>query len=257
MVSIPMKHQSFFKQLDNLSQYPHVKAMVLTFGNDVFGRKFNNMHCMNPPAYIPRDILHNQAPAVTSDISNEKPLKLGFFGQYRREKKLDAFLDAFIAGSYTQPVELLVQGATMKPEDSEDFERIIAKYQHCQHINFLHKGLFGKNWQMAIADVDALLMPYSAARYRYHWAGMLFTAIGYQKPVVLSSEINPEVSQQFELGCVFESGNSQSLHVAIEQFINTFQEKSPVYEKELARAYEQYSPKYFAERLITLCKTNK
>ncbi len=253
----PKEAPNFFKEVENLAQYPNIKAAVMTFGTEVFGRKFTNMHCINPPAYIPRDIVPSEALPITRVITKEQPMKLGFFGQYRREKKLDAFLDAFIAGTYTNSVQLLVQGATMKPEDSEDFERIIAKYQHHQHIKFLHKGLFGKDWQAAIADVDALLMPYSAARYRYHWAGMLFTAIGYQKPVVLSSEINPEVSEQFDIGCVFESGNSESLHISIQQFINTFQEKAPVYEQELARAYEIYSPKIFAERLIRLCNKKK
>ena len=36
-------------------------------------------------------------------------------------------------------------------------------------------------------DIDALLLPYSAPRYKYHWGGMLFTAIGFKKPVVTST----------------------------------------------------------------------
>lgn len=253
----PGEAPRFYKEVEKLTECPNVKVVVLTFGNNILGRTFPNVHCVNPPAYIPRDILptsQNQSKKMDSDI---QPLKLGFFGQYRREKKLDDFLDAFLLGHYTHPVELLVQGATMKPEDSTDFERIIQKYQQHKHIKFLHKGLFGKDWQQAIADVDALLMPYSAARYRYHWAGMLFTAIGYQKPVVVSSEINPEVMEQYDLGCVFESGNSQSLQQNIEIFINNFPQKVAIYQQELSRAYSTYSPTGFAERVVALCTNQK
>ncbi|MDF2635483.1 MAG: glycosyl transferase group 1 [Pelosinus sp.] len=249
----PKEAPHFYKEVEKLKDFPNIKIVVLTFGSDVLGRTFPNVYCTKPPAYIPRDILGDCEEKGESIRSHSQTLTLGFFGQYRREKKLDAFLDAFLAGKYTQPVELLVQGATMKPEDSIDFERIIQKYQGHKHIKFLHKGLFGKEWQQAIANVDALLMPYSAARYQYHWAGMLFTAIGYQKPVVLSSEINPEVLQEYELGCAFQSGDTQSLFITIETFINTFSEKYPLYIKELARAYTTYSPSVFAERLVALC----
>lgn len=248
----PQEASRFYQEVERLKDCPNIKIVVLTFGQDVLGRTFPNVNCVNPPAYIPRDIIYEEK---SEDISSTiQPLKLGFFGQYRREKKLDAFLDAFLSGKYTQPVELLVQGATMKPEDSMDFERIIEKYKGHAHIKFLHKGLFGKDWQRAIMDVDALLMPYSAARYRYHWAGMLFTAIGYQKQVVLSSEINPEVLQEYGIGAVFQSGDAQSLHSTIEEFINTFAEKAPFYKHELARAYQAYSPALFAERMEALCK---
>jgi glycosyltransferase involved in cell wall biosynthesis len=250
----PQEASRFYQEAEKLKKFPNVKIVVLTFGDDVLGRTFSNVNCVNPPAYIPRDIIGHYEERNERETVKRKPLKLGFFGQYRREKKLDAFLDAFLSIQYTQPIELLVQGATMKPEDSIDFERIIQKYQGHKHIKFLHKGLFGKEWQQAIADVDALLMPYSAERYRYHWAGMLFTAIGYQKPVVLSSDINPEVFREYELGCAFKSGDSQSLYNSIEKFINNFSDKSPIYKKELARAYQAYSPILFAERLVTLCK---
>ena len=81
----------------------------------------------------------------------------------------------------------------MHAEDSDDFEQIIAQYRGDERLSFLHKGLIGAEWQRAILGVDALLMPYSAPRYRYHWGGMLFTAIGFGKPVVASDDMNPEV----------------------------------------------------------------
>ncbi|MBQ3452184.1 MAG: glycosyltransferase family 1 protein, partial [Selenomonadaceae bacterium] len=93
-------------------------------------------------------------------------------------------MEVYLKGNYTRRVELQVQGSTMHAEDSDDFEKIIGQYRGVEGLSFLHKGLIGAEWQRAILNVDALLMPYSAPRYRYHWGGMLFTAIGFGKPVV-------------------------------------------------------------------------
>ena len=119
----------------------------------------------------------------------------------------------------------MVQGATMNPSDSEDFERIKEVYSVYKNISFLHKGLIGAEWQKAIAEVDVLLMPYSAPRYKYHWGGMLFTAIGYNKPVVASDDINPEVWEKYNIGRTFKSGDLEDLKNSLEEFINTFDDK--------------------------------
>ncbi|MEN6414728.1 MAG: glycosyltransferase [Veillonellales bacterium] len=247
----PNEAPRFFKAVEKLRDYPNVKAAVLTFGDALFGHKFPNVYCINPPAYTPRDI--DFQPASFSGVLDQgRPLRLGFFGQYRREKQLDTFLDVFLTGQYKRPIQLQVQGATMNPDDSADFERIIKKYSGHPHIRFLHKGLIGKEWQTAIAGIDALLMPYSASRYRYHWAGMLFTAIGYQKPVVLSSEINPEVLAKYEIGVSFSGGDNHSLKEAIENFVNTFDDKAALYTRELDRAAADYSSGKFAKTLLQL-----
>jgi len=190
-------------------------------------------------------------------VRKKDVLRIGFFGQYRREKKLEDFLDVFIKGKYTRPLELLVQGSTMRPEDAADFERIQEKYGQQKHIKFLHKGLIGSEWQQAIADIDALLMPYSAPRYRYHWGGMLFTAIGYQKPVIVSDDINPEVMEKYQIGESFSSGNLQDLQLALERFINQFDDKVQLYAKELQAASEDFSPEAFAAKLEHIIFNNK
>ena len=93
-----------------------------------------------------------------------------------------------------------MQGATVKPEDGELFESIIKQYSKYSNIQFIHASLIGKDWDRALLSVDALLLPYGAERYRYHWAAMLFTAIGFQKPILISPEINPEVLEQYSIG---------------------------------------------------------
>ena len=237
----PTEAPKFLHEADKLRECINIRPTVLTFGSDIFGETRANIHTIYPPAYTPRDI-------ELSTPDNEI-LTIGFFGQYRREKRLEDFLKVYLQGQYTCPVKLLVQGATMHPEDASDFERIIRKYKDEQGIEFLHKGLIGKEWQQAIAKIDVLLMPYSAPRYRYHWGGMLFTAIGYQKPVIASDDMNPEVFDTYRIGECFKSGNMESLREVLQNFINFYAENQPVYQAELAKAAEAYSPAAFAERI--------
>ncbi len=60
-------------------------------------------------------------------ISANNTIKLGFFGQFRKEKNIERFIDAFVSLNYDNSVQLVVQGATVKPEDGELFESIIKK----------------------------------------------------------------------------------------------------------------------------------
>lgn len=239
----PDEAPKFFREVEKLRPYKNIRMVVLTFGTSVFGRQCPNVYPMYPPVFTARDLIPQP----------EKPadplLTIGFFGQYRREKKLEEFLEVFVRGHYTRPVKLLVQGSTMHPEDAADFERIIQKYQRYTDIAFLHKGLIGAAWQQAIMDVDALLMPYSAPRYRYHWGGMLFTAIGFHKPVIVSDDMNPEVLEQYKVGESFHSGDMKSLQETLESFINHFDMNAGIYEAQLRQASEVFAPEVFARNL--------
>ena len=164
------------------------------------------------------------------------------------------FLEVFVKGEYNREVNLIVQGSTMHAEDAEDFEKIIAEYKNFDGLTFLHKGLIGAEWQKKISEVDALLMPYSAPRYKYHWGGMLFTAIGFEKPVIVSSDMNPEVFEMYRIGEIFESGNLADLSKVLESFINNFDENISEYKKNLRAACEDFSPENFAKRLEKIVK---
>ena len=242
----PSEVDKFFNEAEKLLPHPNIKLVVLTFTNDILGRHLDNVYPIYPPTYTPRDISNAEFL-----IRNEE-LTIGFFGQYRREKKLEDLLEVFIKGNYTRPVKLIVQGSTMHAEDSEDFERIIAKYSRQSNISFLHKGLIGAEWQKAIAKIDALLMPYSAPRYRYHWGGMLFTAIGFHKPVIASDDMNPEVFDKFNIGETFRSGNLQDLGNVLENFINNFDINISKYSQGLSLAGEEFSPEVFIRHLISI-----
>ena len=248
----PKEAPKFLKAADALKNCANIRPTVLTFTNLIFGEQRENIRTIYPPTFVPRDI--SWRPDMQP--SAKKTLTVGFFGQYRREKRLEDFLDVYLAGesSFARPVQLLVQGSTMHPEDAEDFERILAKYKGKGGISFLHKGLIGAEWQRAIAEVDILLMPYSAPRYRYHWGGMLFTAIGFQKPVIASDDMNPEVFSAYSIGKTFPSGNLDKLKDCLIDFINTYDREAPHYARVLSEAARAYSPAVFAERIVGILK---
>ena len=239
----PAEAPKFLAAADKLSSNRNIKPVVLTFGDNIFGERRDNIFTIYPPTYTARDLTTNSYQLTANQ------LKIGFFGQYRREKNLRGLLEVYLNGNYTRKVELLVQGSTMHAEDAEDFEKIIRRYRNVEGLSFLHKGLIGAEWQRAILNVDALLMPYSAPRYRYPWGGMLFTAIGFGKPVVASNDMNPEVFDLYHVGETFESGNTDDLARVLEIFINDFDKNFPTYSKNLKAAGEDFSPVNFAGRL--------
>ena len=240
----PAEAPKFLAAAEKLSSNKNIKPVVLTFSNSIFGERRKNIFTIYPPTYTARDL--KVAPKISAA---GKILKVGFFGQYRREKNLRGLLEVYLKGNYTRKVELQVQGSTMHAEDSDDFEKIIGQYRGVEGLSFLHKGLIGAEWQRAILNVDALLMPYSAPRYRYHWGGMLFTAIGFGKPVVASDDMNPEVFELYRVGETFQSGNLDDLARVLEKFINDFDKNFPTYSKNLRAAGEDFSPVNFARRL--------
>ena len=157
----------------------------------------------------------------------------------------------YLAGQYTRPVRLLVQGSTMHAEDAAEFERIIAAYKG-RGITFLHRGLIGAEWQRAISEVDALLLPYSAERYRYQCSAMLFTAIGFQKPVLVSADMNPDVFARFPVGVTFSSGDSAALGRALELFINEYDSRAPQWHAALTAASQYYAPSRVAAQIAAI-----
>lgn len=240
----PTEAPKFLAEEDKLSANKNIKPVVLTFTDNIFGERRDNIFTIYPPTYTARDLTNtNYQPPATNH------LKIGFFGQYRREKNLRGLLEVYLKGNYTRKVELQVQGSTMHAEDAADFEEIIRQYRDVEGLSFLHKGLIGAEWQRAILNVDALLMPYSSPRYRYHWGGMLFTAIGFGKPVVASDDMNPEVFDLYRVGETFKSGNLDDLARVLETFINDFDKNFPMYKKDLQAAGEDFSPVNFVRRL--------
>ena len=248
----PKDAKNFFDAVHGLLEYPNIRPTVITFEDAVFGKRPKNLRFIFPPTYIPRDVVVTERPAVRAD----EPITIGFFGQFRREKHLEDLLNVYLARNYTRPVHLLVQGSTMHEEDAAEFDRIIASYEG-KGITFLHRGLIGAEWQKAIASVDALLLPYSAERYRYQCSAMLFTAIGFQKPVLVSDDINPCVVENYPVGVTFQSGDPAALGTALETFINEYDVRVQGWQEALEHAGRAYAPTAFAERIIEIITENK
>lgn len=228
------ENRRFLTQAERASRYENIYLDVITLRDDMLRSDLPRVRAVTPPVFMPSI---EERPFFTT----HHPLRLGFFGQFRKEKNIIPLLDAFKSATFNGSVELLVQGATAKPEDGQLFDSIARKYADVEGLTFLHANLIGPEWDRALLDVDAILMPYGAERYRYHWSAMLFTAIGFNKPVLVSPEINPEVLQQYRVGESIDVSGVDTIRRGLERFVNQMIENPSVYQEGLQRANETYS----------------
>ena len=266
----------FIKQAHRANAYKNVYLDVISLRDDMLRPDLPRVRKILPPVFLPSSELSGKQGNGTTQgaanqqglehlnlndgigineertISVDKPIKLGFFGQFRKEKNIERFIDAFVSLNYDDSVQLVVQGATVKPEDGELFESIIKQYSKYSNIQFIHASLIGKDWDRALLSVDALLLPYGAERYRYHWAAMLFTAIGFYKPVLISPEINPEVLEQYSIGEVLNLDNVNSIGQGIQRFVENLQYNKEQYNQGLMNANEDYSHRALIQSIINV-----
>ncbi len=230
----PKEQPKFEKQARKVARYQQIHLKVITLRNDFKNSGLKNVDLIAPPIFKPWELPVNKKLLFTP------PIKIGFFGQFRKEKNLGFFLDAFTKAKFSVPVELIVQGATAKPEDGEIFEQFAREYKDYTNITFWHKNLIGVEWQKALLGVDAIMMPYAAERYRYHWGAMLFTAIGFYKPVLQSPELNPEVLQHFNVGKAIDLSSVEAFSRQLEEFIEDLVKNTAVYQQGLDEANNVY-----------------
>lgn len=244
---MPKDRQRFCDGVKSLKEYPNVHLGALGLQTE-FPELADcpNFHTIMAPVYVPFDL------PVTPEFHVHDPLRLGFFGQYRREKNLNFFLQAFVKAKFTTPVTLTVQGATATQVDSDDFERLRNEYADYKNIHFLHKNLLGIEWQKEIMNIDVILLPYGAERYRYQPSAMLFTAIGYYKPVLQSPEMNPEILQEFDVGEAVKLDSVDVFSKQLEKFVNEFPEKQERYRQGLIKANEKYGQDKLIKRIISV-----
>ena len=244
---MPKDRQRFCDGVKSLKEYPNVHLGALGLQTE-FPELADcpNFHTIMAPVYVPFDL------PVTPEFHVHSPLRLGFFGQYRREKNLDFFLKAFTKAQFQNPVELIVQGATATQEDGDDFERLRKEYADQENIKFIHKNLLGIKWQKAIMDIDVMLLPYGAERYRYQPSAMLFTAIGYYKPVLQSPEMNPEILQEFTIGEAVKLDSVDVFSKQLENFVNTFEAKKEMYKQGLIGANKKYGQDKLIEHIAQI-----
>ena len=237
------KERSRFElQAKQCEPYENIHLKVLTFRDEYNDGNKKNISSVVPPVYTPKE-------GVVRTSSNE-PLTIGFFGQFRKEKQLNQFLDAFIEAKFDCPVNLLVQGATVTPTDAELFESMIKEYSAYNNIRFLHKNLIGKEWDDQLINVDALLLPYGAERYRYQCSAILFTAIGFNKPVLVSEEINPEVLENYHIGHTLDLTSKDTIVKGLEEFVHAIHNYPEAFSEGLIAANQKYSGKHLIQQIL-------
>lgn len=237
------KERSRFElQAKQCEPYENIYLKVLTFRDEYNDGNKKNISSVLPPVYTPKE-------GVVRTSSNE-PLTIGFFGQFRKEKQLNQFLDAFIEAKFDCPVNLLVQGATVTPTDAELFESMMKEYSAYNNIRFLHKNLIGKEWDDQLINVDALLLPYGAERYRYQCSAILFTAIGFNKPVLVSEEINPEVLENYHIGHTLDLTSKETIVKGLEEFVHAIHNYPEAFSEGLIAANQKYSGKQLIQQIL-------
>lgn len=237
------KERSRFElQAKQCEPYENIHLKVLTFRDEYNDGNKKNISSVVPPVYTPKE-------GVVRTSSNE-PLTIGFFGQFRKEKQLNQFLDAFIESKFDCPVNLLVQGATVTPTDAELFESMMKEYSAYNNIRFLHKNLIGKEWDDQLINVDALLLPYGAERYRYQCSAILFTAIGFNKPVLVSEEINPEVLENYHIGHTLDLTSKDTIVKGLEEFVHAIHNYPEAFSEGLIAANQKYSGKHLIQQIL-------
>lgn len=231
----PHEKANFVKYAKKCEKYPNIHLKVITLRNDFTNENLKNVDLIEPPVFKPLNL------KLSKYDENSKELVLGFFGQYRREKNVRFFLNAFKKAKFNAPVKLIMQGATARTEDSDEFEKIINEYKDIKNIEFWHKNLIGEEWEEALLSVDVIIAPYAAERYRYHWSAMLFNAIGFYKPILQSPEMNPEVLQKYNVGLAIDTTNEEVFVKQLEDFVNNFSKNKDKYFCDLQKANEEYS----------------
>lgn len=239
------ENERFLKQAERAHKYANIYLDVITLRDDMLRSDLPRVRPILPPVFTP-------STGEIPTFSTHNPLKLGFFGQFRKEKNIIPLLDAFKTAKFDGPVELLVQGATAKPEDGELFDTIARDYSDVPGLSFLHANLIGQDWDNALLGVDAILMPYGAERYRYHWSAMLYTAIGFYKPAMISPEINPEVLRDYRVGESINLTSVDTLRKGLEQFVNQMIDNPSVYEEGLKQANREFSHERMIQSILNI-----
>ena len=231
------------KYLGSLPKPNKIKLLMTVIRPEAGDYGLANYRLAPPPAYVPRDVPWRPAPA-------EGPLVLGCFGQYRREKNLGGLLDAILGARLDREVKFVIQamGATER-ERAEVSELVEAYSGRDPRLVFLTGVLPGAKWQEALLDVHAILLPYAAPRFRWTWSSMVFSAIGYRRPILATGHLNPAVTERFAIGRVCRHGDMGSLVEGLEGLVGDFGDPE-AYRSGLEAAFEYYHPRRLAERLV-------
>lgn len=241
----PQEKPKFLAQARQCQAYANIKLKVTTLRNDFKDDDVPNVELIKPPVLLPEGI------EVNPELSYREPIRIGFFGHYRKgEKDVDGIIQAFLHCHLGHKAELVVQAAPTGPDDAADMERIMGKYAAEEAVQFIRGKVFGKAWYDLLQSVDVLFLPYSNPRYLYNWSAVYFNALALYKPVLATSLLNPEVLVSYQVGMEVDLEDLGHLSQQLRSFLASYEDMLPVYQEELTRANEDFSTKAFLESLL-------
>lgn len=242
----PHEMPKFLRQAEALRPFGNIRLKVTTLRHDFTREQAPNVEEIAPPVLLPAGVTPRR------QLVYRDPIRIGFFGHYRKgEKDVEGILQAFAACQLQGKAELLVQVAPTRSEDAADLERIMARFADTPGITFLPKKYYGREWYDLLMSVDALFLPYENRRYLYNWSAVYFNALALYKPVLATPVLNPEILAHYEVGMEVDTRDLSRLQAQLQQFVQGYAQRLPIYERELARANRDFSVEAFVKRLLS------
>lgn len=239
----PGEFSRFRKAADSLAHLSNIRYEILTLRHDFEDLK--NVDEILPAVIAPKDFV------VPEHLTKHNPLRLGFFGQYRRDKKMGFFLEAFKQAKFDVPVEFWMQCVTSKKEDQEELDKLIDTYEGVPGIKLIKKPFFGDEWRQALESIDVMMVPAGLGdNSKYHWGGVFFNALGSFKPMLADERINPEMFKDYCVGEGFDSDDLPKFVKQLEKFVNGFDINSFRYEQDLKEVNVKFSPGNLVRNLV-------
>ena len=239
--------QAFTSEAKKLEHFSYIRLVNFS----VIGQK-TGLNCKN--VFNARRSLYISSNNVHTNVANPEIIRLGFVGQYRREKDMAGFLQAFAKCSFNKKVELTVQMAALNPKEEQELREVEQLYSNLSNVVFTWGKYYGHEWDSFVDTFDALVVPYANERYKQNGSGVLLTALGANKPVVIADSVWPELLAKYSFGIVYPTGNNLELISALERFVNSWDDNYLNYQNEIERVKADYSPAKMAEDLIRIAR---
>ncbi|WP_287769690.1 glycosyltransferase [Megasphaera sp.] len=241
----PHEKPKFLKQARRCEGYQNIKLKITSLRNDFTEDHVSNLEIIPPPVLLPQGV------SVTANLTYHEPVRIGFFGHYRKgEKDIDGIIQAFLDSHLEGKAELVVQAAPTGPEDADDMERIMEKYSRESAVRFIKGKVLGMAWYDLLQSVDVLFLPYSNERYLYNWSAVYFNALALYKPVLATAVLNPEILKNYTVGQEVDLQDLGRLRQQLGQFLQSYKEMLPTYERELKRVNHDFSTATFLENVL-------
>ena len=241
----PKEKLHFLREVRECAKFENIKLKITSLRNDFLDEHNSNLEIITPPVVTPATL------PVKSEQKDKKFIKIGFFGHYRKgEKDIDGILCAFVKAKLGEKARLIVQIAPTSDEDAIELNKIMRKYAKEPAISFITGKLLGAKWYAALQSVDVIFLPYTAERYLYNWSAIYFTAIGFHKSVLVTATVNPEILAEYGIGMEVDVHNLEIFKKQLKKFVFSYQEKRPIYERELERASNDFNQGKFIRKLL-------